>query len=82
MPIQNTYTITATGGAGGKISPSGATTVTSGANQKFTITPNKGYRIARVKVDGLSVGVVSTYTFNNVVTNHTITATFNKPIRD
>jgi hypothetical protein len=71
-----TYTITATTGAGGTISPSGSVTVNQGANQGFTITPSTGYAIAAVTVDGTSVGAVSTYTFSNVMTNHTIAATF------
>lgn len=71
-----TLTITASAGSGGSISPSGATTVNYGANQTFTITPSAGYYVADVLVDGSSVGAVTTYTFNNVTTNHTISATF------
>src|SRR5204862_299136 len=72
----NTYTITASAGAGGSISPSGAVPVTCGANQTFTITPNACYSIADVLVDGVSVGAVGTYTFSNVLTTHTIAASF------
>ncbi|MHB8068525.1 MAG: M6 family metalloprotease domain-containing protein [Desulfobaccales bacterium] len=71
-----TLTITAYAGTGGSISPSGATTVNYGANQTFTITPSAGYNVADVLVDGSSVGAVTSYTFNNVTTNHTISATF------
>ncbi len=71
-----TYTITATAGAGGNINPSGNVNVTHGSNQSFAITPNTGYDIEDVKVDGISVGAVSSYTFNNVTANHTIAATF------
>ncbi|MBF0559877.1 MAG: choice-of-anchor D domain-containing protein, partial [Nitrospirae bacterium] len=71
-----TYTITATAGSNGSITPSGAATVNSGGSQTYTITPNTGYQISDVQVDGLSVGVVSTYTFSNVTANHTIAATF------
>ena len=72
-----THTITATAGANGGISPSGAVTVNSGASQSFTITPNSGYAIQDVTVDGSTVGAVSTYTFPNVTTGpHTITASF------
>ena len=71
-----TYTITATAGANGSISPSGAVTVSHGGNQQFAITPNAGYRIADVRVDGSSVGAVSSYTFNNITASHTITASF------
>ena len=74
----NTYTITATAGENGSISPSGTVTVTAGENQTFTITPDRGYHIQDVLVDGVSVGAVSSYPFENVEANHTITATFAK----
>jgi hypothetical protein len=74
--LARTYTITASAGSGGSISPSGSVTVTKGANQVFTITPNIGYRIADVAVDGSSVGAVSSYTFSNVTAAHTINASF------
>jgi len=69
-------TITARAGAGGTINPSGAVIVGQGGNQTFTIAANTGYQIADVMVDNVSVGAVSTYTFNNVVSNHTIRVTF------
>ncbi|MBA7479557.1 hypothetical protein ES707_14991 [subsurface metagenome] len=71
-----TYTITASTSTGGSISPLGDVTVNKGANIKFTITPNTNYVIDKVLVDGVSVGAVSTYTFNNVAKDHTIRATF------
>jgi hypothetical protein len=71
-----TYTITATAGIGGSISPSGNVSVNNGSNQTFTITPNSGYGMADVKVDGVSKGTLSTYTFTNVTSNHTIEASF------
>ncbi len=71
-----TYTITASAGTGGSISPSGVTNVQSGANQSFTIAPNSGYTISNVLVDGASQGVISSYTFTGVTANHTISATF------
>jgi hypothetical protein len=70
------FTITASAGTGGTISPSGGVSVRSGANQTFTITPNSGYSVSGMTVDGASVGVVTTYTFTNVTANHTIAATF------
>ena len=70
------YTIAASAGAGGSIAPSGAVQVTSGGSQEFTITPDAGAAIADVLVDGNSVGAPSSYTFMNVVANHTIAATF------
>jgi len=75
-PPPTTSTITATTGTGGSITPSGAVIVNNGANQTFTITPNGGWLVAYVLVDGSSVGRASTYTFTNVTTNHTINASF------
>src|SRR5258706_235192 len=72
----NPYTITASAGANGAISPSGAVGVNYGSNQAFTITPNTGYHVADVLVDGSSVGAVTSYTFTNVTANHTIAASF------
>jgi len=71
-----TYTITASAGTGGTISPAGTVTVSRNASRSFTITPSTGYSIDRVIVDGSSVGAVSTYTFSNVTANHTISASF------
>jgi hypothetical protein len=71
-----THTIAASAGTGGSIGPSGAVTVSDGASQVFTITPASCYTIADVLVDGLSVGVVASYTFTNVVADHTIAASF------
>ena len=71
-----TYTITASAGSNGSISPPGTVTLNSGANQTFIITPNTGYQISDVKVDGTSAGATSSYTFGNVMSNHTIQATF------
>lgn len=71
-----TYTMSAAAGSGGMISPSGSVSVTDGSRETFTISPNAGYEIADVKVDGTSVGAVSSYTFSNVKADHNITATF------
>jgi alpha-tubulin suppressor-like RCC1 family protein len=70
------FTITATAGANGSITPSGAIQVNSGANRSFTITPAAGFHVADVLVDGTSVGAVTTFTFSNVTANHTIAASF------
>jgi len=72
----NTYTITASAGTGGSISPSGTIVVNYGSSKAFTITASTGYNISSVTVDGSSVGAVSSYTFSNVTSNHTINATF------
>jgi hypothetical protein len=71
-----TYTINASAGANGSISPQGAATVNYGASQSFTITPATGYGVSDVKVDGVSVGTVTSYLFGNVMANHTIAASF------
>ena len=71
-----TYTITASAGSGGSITPSGAVTVNHGASQSFTITANTNYTVGGVLVDGSSVGAVTSYTFTNVTGNHTISASF------
>ena len=70
------YTIKATAGAGGSISPTGNVSVREGRDQTFTITPDKGYAVANVKIDGRSIGAVKSYTFENVRRNHTIEVSF------
>ncbi len=72
------YTITATAGEGGSITPNGDVSVKEGASQTFAITADNGYEIADVLVDGNSVGAVETYTFDEVKANHTITVSVNK----
>lgn len=74
----NTYEITLTKGEGGSVSPSSSPTVNFGDNQTFTITKDVGYRIVDVVVDGSSVGIVTSYTFSNVTSNHSIAVTFAK----
>ena len=72
------YTIEATAGAGGSISPSGSVSVHEGADQTFTITPDKGYAVANVKIDGESIGAMKSYTFENVSKAHAIEVIFVK----
>ena len=72
------YTIEATAGAGGSISPSGSVSVREGRDQTFTITPDKGYAVSNVKIDGKSIGAVKSYTFENVSRTHTIEVIFVK----
>ncbi len=71
-----TYTITASAGSGGAISPSGTLAVNSGSSQTYSVTPSAGYRIAGILVDGVSAGAIASFTFMNVAANHTIAATF------
>ena len=70
------YSITAEAGSGGKISPAGAITVNYGAKQTFSINADVGFRIAEVKIDNVSVGSVSEYTFDDITSSHTIKASF------
>ena len=72
------YTIKTTAGAGGSISPSGSVSVREGRDQTFTITPDKGYAVSNVKIDGKSIGAVKSYTFENVRRTHTIEVIFMK----
>ena len=71
-----TFTLTASAGANGSISPNGATVVNCGTNQTYAITPNACYHVLNVLVDGSSVGALTSYTFSNVGANHTIAASF------
>jgi hypothetical protein len=77
-----TYSITASAGSNGTISPAGTATVAKAGSQSYTVTPNTGYYIVSVAVDGATVasnvagGAPYSYTFSNVSANHTISATF------
>ncbi len=70
------YTITLTAGEGGSVSPSGEQTVRHGADLSVTITPDEGYVIEYVLVDGASVGAVATYAFEEVTADHSLEASF------
>ncbi|MES2848036.1 MAG: T9SS type A sorting domain-containing protein, partial [Bacteroidota bacterium] len=63
-------------GANGSITPNGVTSVACGGSQTYNIAANGSFAIQDVLVDGISVGVVSSYTFNNVTAIHTISVTF------
>ena len=77
--IQTRFTITATAGEGGKIAPEATTTVYKGTSKVFTITPDKGYHIESITVDGENVETIATeYAFEDIVANHTIEVTFAK----
>ncbi len=73
---QSTYTIQASAGANGIITPSGTINVAQGANQSFSMIPNTGYEVQNVYIDGNSVGALTSYTFANVTANHQIYVTF------
>ena len=70
------HTITASAGANGSITPSGAVSVNHGTDQSFTIIPDAHYHLVDVKVDNVSQGAISSYTFGGVTADHTIAATF------
>ena len=70
------YSMAATAGTGGSITPSGTFFQSQGENQTFTIAPATGYTVSDVQVDGKTVGPLASYTFSNVSANHTISATF------
>ena len=72
------YTINVTAGKGGTTSPSGSVRVREGGSLTLTITPDKGYVVSSVKIDGKSVGAVKSYTLTNVMGSHAITVTFRK----
>jgi hypothetical protein len=74
--VPNTFTITASAGDNGSISPVGSLSVEHGSSQIFTISSAPGYSIADVVVDGASMGAVTSYSFTNIVANHTISASF------
>ena len=70
------YYITATAKSGGSIIPNGVRAVAEGSNVTYKMTPNEGYRVSDVLVDGESVGAVNSYTFEDVHENHTIVVSF------
>ncbi len=82
MDVAVTHVITATAGEGGTITPSGVISVEDGADQSFTITPDEGYVIEDVLVDGRSVGQVSEYTFTEVTDDHSIMVTFKEHVTE
>ncbi len=75
-PPVSSHTITASAGAHGSISPSGAVSVNDGDSQSFTITADANYHIADVLVDSVSQGATGSYNFTNVIADHTIAASF------
>jgi hypothetical protein len=76
LGVASSFTITASADVNGTISPTGPVKVDQGTDQSFTITPNVGYTVADLTVDGLSLGPSTSYTFTNVQALHTISATF------
>jgi hypothetical protein len=75
----SSYTITASAGDHGTINPSGNVSVSAGSNKTFTFNPNTDYDVNEVILNGLPIGTLDSYTFNNVRGNHTISVTFRIP---
>ncbi|MDD5152792.1 MAG: DUF5011 domain-containing protein [Candidatus Pacebacteria bacterium] len=73
-----TYSITARAGENGAITPTGVTNLPVGANQTYTFEPLAGYEIGTVTVDGVSLPVAASYTFNEIISAHTIDVTFSQ----
>lgn len=71
-----TYTLTPSAGPGGSITPNQTQTVLHGSAFTFTLTPNAGYGVAGVWVDGVYQGALNSYTFSNITASHTISAAF------
>jgi len=76
-----TYTITAGAGRGGSISPTGSSSVNAGSYRTFVITPSSGYVTSSVKIDGITISPIGSYTFNNITRNHSISASFRRVTR-
>jgi hypothetical protein len=70
------FAITATAGPNGTVSPAGVTNVTQGSSQTYAITPNAGYQVDTLLVDGVAKPAALSYTFSNVTAAHTIAVTF------
>ncbi len=81
-PNATAVTIVSSADTGGSISPSGKVSIPQGGSQTYVIAPYSGYRIEKVLVDGVSVGAVSSYTFSNVTSSHTIKAVFQSIFSD
>ena len=76
VSVEPPWIINATAGTGGAISPNGSVQVEDGGSQAFTITPDNGYIIVNVEVDGIQKGAISSYEFTDVHEDHNISASF------
>ncbi len=72
------FEITATSGGNGTIMPAETVAVSNGGHQPFSFTPDPGFHISDVVVDGESLGAVASYVFDNVNENHTISVSFSE----
>ncbi|MFC1724939.1 T9SS type A sorting domain-containing protein [candidate division KSB1 bacterium] len=78
IDVDSSYSISAEAGEGGTISPNGIVYAGSASNRTFSISPNPGYCISSVIVDGVSQGEISTFTFGNITSDHNISVNFEK----
>ncbi|MFR0734059.1 MAG: InlB B-repeat-containing protein [Oscillospiraceae bacterium] len=74
--VEDYAATTACAGENGSVSPEGRVLVKKGNSKTITVTPDEGYRIASVTVDGVDMGPISYYTFERIGVDHTITAAF------
>lgn len=72
------YTLTVNATVGGKITPSGRVSVEKGDSLTFTMTPDSGYVLKELLIDGVSVGASETYTIESVTRAYTVEAVFDK----
>ena len=78
IPGGKQFTITATAGKGGTITPLGIVTIADGLYRTFVMKADEDYKLVDVLVDGVSLGAVELYTFEQISDNHTINAGFKK----
>lgn len=76
LPPQTLWTVSVVAGKGGSVSPTGILQVATGDSVTFTITPDEGYVLAELKVDGADADLQSSYTLTNVTANHSLYAVF------
>lgn len=73
-----THTVLVTAGNGGTTDPNGSLTVEDWESVKINFTPNEGYEIQSISVDGKDMGAIESYELTNVTEDHSIIATFVK----
>ena len=76
--VVKSHIITAYVGEGGTVTPAGDCRVRAGDNQKYVMTPNPGYRVQSVRIDGVEIGALSEYVFQNVIRDHNIVVSFER----
>ncbi|MBR3333886.1 MAG: hypothetical protein IKG23_06320 [Clostridia bacterium] len=74
--METEYFISAAAGPGGSVSPDGLTSYAEGSGATYIFTPDPGYVVRAVYVDGENVGSMMEYTFENITDSHTIDVEF------